>query len=109
MNLKLGGSAIVGSRVWDVQSRVRIRMGPLRIDEFNKLLPGGDRLTAVAELIRFYIGADTDFDVQLILDKEDVPPCRLVAAGGYEPRLGWNTWMASGARAEDAEDAVFRF
>jgi type VI secretion system protein ImpH len=109
LNLQLGESAVVGSRVWDVQSRVRIRLGPLGIADFNKLVPGRDQLTAVAELIRFYIGADKDFDVQLVLRKEDIVPCQLVARNSYEPRLGWNTWMASDARPHDAEDAVFRF
>lgn len=109
LNLQLGESAVVGSRVWDVQSRVRIRLGPLCVADFDKLVPGSAQLTAIAELIRFYIGGDKDFDVQLVLRKEDIPSCQLVADSSYEPRLGWNTWMDSDARTHDAEDAVFRF
>jgi type VI secretion system protein ImpH len=109
LNLQLGETAVVGSRAWDVQSRIRIRLGPLTIGEFNELTPSRDQLPAVADLVRFYIGADKDFDVQLVLREEDVPPGRLTADSHYEPRLGWNTWMASDARTGDAEDAVFRF
>ncbi|MEZ6130739.1 MAG: type VI secretion system baseplate subunit TssG [Planctomycetaceae bacterium] len=109
INLSLGESAVVGSRVWDVSSRIRIRLGPLTIDEFHELLPGPGKLTAVAELVRFYIGAQLDFDVQLVLRKQDIPPCRLVSGSADEPRLGWNTWMTSKPAVKDAEDAVFRF
>ena len=85
LNLNLGTTAIVGSRVWDVQSRVRIQLGPLTIDQFNSLLLGSPKLTSVSELIRFYVGPEKDFDVQLILRKEDVPPCRLAADSQYTP------------------------
>lgn len=130
LNLELGTSAVVGSRVWDVQSRIRVRLGPLTRQEFDRLIPqekglgarngDEDRLTSIIELVRFYVGADKDFDIQLVLKKEEVPPFRFPLTGkaklhsaeaddGYEPRLGWNTWMASETRTRDAEDAVFCF
>lgn len=109
LNLKLGESAVVGSRVWDVQSRIRIRLGPLSGWQFRELLPGGGRLKAVAELVRFYVGPNIDFDVQLILKATDVPECQLPPAGENAPRLGWNTWMTSTGTSKDAEDAIFRF
>ncbi len=109
MNLELGQSAVVGSRVWDVQSRVRLRIGPLRISEFYGFLPGNGHLESLAELIRFYIGSELDFDVQLVLRKEDIPGCTLSSGPDFQPRLGWNTWMASDSHMKDSEDAVFRF
>ncbi|APZ92332.1 type VI secretion system baseplate subunit TssG [Fuerstiella marisgermanici] len=109
LNLELGQSAVVGSRVWDVQSRVRIRLGPLTLDEFYEFLPGGQHLECLSEIIRFYLGLELDFDVQLVLRKEDVPPCELSAGPDFQPRLGWNTWMASDSLTKDSEDAVFRF
>ena len=130
LNLELGTSAVIGSRVWDVQSRIRIRLGPLTRNEFDRLIPqesglgarhaDEDRLKSITELVRFYVGAEKDFDIQLVLKKEEVPPFRFPVTGkeklhsaeaddGYEPRLGWNTWMASETRTRDAEDAVFCF
>jgi len=35
----LGMTAIVGSRVWDVQSKFRIRLGPMDFETFSSLLP----------------------------------------------------------------------
>lgn len=108
LNLKLGESAVVGFRAWDVQSRIRIRLGPLSSWQFQELLPGGGRLKAVAELVRFYVGPNIDFDVQLVLKSSDVPECRLCPEGENAPRLGWNTWMTSTRTYEYAEEAIFR-
>jgi type VI secretion system protein ImpH len=112
-NCELGVSVVAGERVWDVQSKLRLRLGPLSRAEFDGLLP--DR-TAVCErkmffllahLVRLYVGPDFDFDVQLVLRAADVPECQLQDVGGLGGRLGWNTWLGSEARTTDAEDAVF--
>lgn len=109
-NLSLGESAVAGSRVWDVQSRIRVRLGPLSWAQFTELLPGKPGLKCVAEMIRMYLDINIDFDVQLILRREDVPLCRLSSGEGYCPRLGWNTWVGSSPENQaPASDAVFRF
>ncbi len=110
LNCALGENTVVGSQVWDVQSRIRISIGPLKWSEFKSLLPGRDRLAAVSEMIRFYIGISLDFDIQLILRREDVPLCQIGARPGYEPRLGWTTWVGKSEESvADIGDAVFRF
>ena len=110
MNLELGESAIVGDAVWDIQSRLRIVIGPVSWDDFLSLLPDGSRMTSIQQLVRFYIGQHLDFDIQVILDKSQVPPCRLGdGAPSFAPRLGWTTWLESPERIQHADDAVFRF
>jgi len=109
-NLQLSEEAVVGTCAWDVQFRFRVVLGPLTHDEFRTLLPGGVRLQAIADLVRFYAGINRDFDIQLILKKEDVPVCRLSADDNYEPRLGWTTWLpTSEPRGTDSRDVNFRF
>ena len=54
----------------------------------------------LAHLVRLFAGQELDFDVQLVLRRDEVPPCRLRAgnpAGADEvgSRLGWNTWLTS--------------
>ena len=110
LNCCLGENTVAGSQVWDVQSRIRVAVGPLNWREFEQLLPGQDRLSAVAELIRLYIGMELEFDIQLILRREDVPLCQLADGHGYQPMLGWNTWIGGAADSvSDADDAIFRF
>jgi type VI secretion system protein ImpH len=112
-NCELGVSMVAGERVWDVQSKLRLRLGPLRRAEFDAFLPDPTAVPQrkafflLAHLVRLYVGPDLDFDVQMVLWAADVPECQLDDSGGLGPRLGWNTWLGSEARADDAEDAVF--
>lgn len=109
-NLQLSEDAVVGSCVWDVQSRFRVVLGPLTHKQFLKLLPGGSQLQAIIDLIRFYAGINRDFDIQLILRKEDVPICCLADDISNEPRLGWTTWLPGAELREvDSRDVTFRF
>jgi type VI secretion system protein ImpH len=58
--------------------------------------------------VRFYVGPELDFDVQLVLVASDVPPLQLLAEGGGPgPRLGWNTWLVSTPLDHDADEAAF--
>ena len=104
----LGVDAMAGERAWDVQSRFRVAVGPVSYADFDSLLPGGPRLERVAALTRFQVGEALDFDVQLILKREEVPECRLVEVDDYQPRLGWNTWLKDGEFEAEAGDGAFR-
>lgn len=110
MNLEVGDSAIVGDAVWDIQSRLRIIIGPVSWDDFLSLLPDGSRMTSIQQLVRFYLGQHLDFEIQVLLFKDQVPPCRLGEGDpSFAPRLGWTTWLEAPERLHHAEDAVFRF
>ncbi|MFL5342351.1 MAG: type VI secretion system baseplate subunit TssG [Gemmataceae bacterium] len=104
----LGRSLVVGRRVWDVQSKFRVRVGPLSYAQFRRLMPDGDALRPLARLTKLYAGSDLDFDVQPLLHGEEVPPLRLSAAAAEKPRLGWNTWLRQRPFVRPAGDAVFR-
>ncbi|MGH7200225.1 MAG: type VI secretion system baseplate subunit TssG [Planctomycetaceae bacterium] len=106
-NNVLGESVIVGERVWDVQGRIRLRVGPLSYPQFRRFLPSGDRLRPFAQLVRSYVGMEFDFDVQLVLQADEVPGCRLGGADAEPSRLGWNTWLTSRPFTDNAADAVF--
>ncbi len=106
-NNELGMNLVAGEQVWDVQSKFRLRLGPLTYGQFRALMPDRAALRRVAELARSYVGVEFDFDVQLVLRAAEVPRCRL--GGGAEgAHLGWNTWVSSGPPAHDAADAVLR-
>ncbi len=104
---RLGSEAVVGQRVWDVESKFRIRLGPLSYAEFRRLLPDGDMLRPVREMVRLYVGLHLEFDVQLVLKRREVPPCRLGGDPAGGARLGWNTWVRHGEFPADVDDAIF--
>jgi type VI secretion system protein ImpH len=111
-NCDLGVNLVAGEHVWDVQGKIRIRLGPLDRDRFNAFLPDRSPLPEnkgfflLIHLARLYAGPDLDIDVQPVLRADEVPECQL----GDElpgPRLGWNTWLVSQQPQLDAQDALF--
>jgi len=108
----LGVDAVAGDRVWDVQSKFRIRLGPLTREKFESFLPDRSPVAErkgmflLCQLTRLFVGPELDFDVQLVLQATAVPSCRLDDSG-LGPRLGWNTWLLTAPATSDAEDAVF--
>lgn len=105
----LGIDAVLGQRVWDVQSRVRLRVGPLSPEQFESLLPDtapGPRRRPFAMLCqaaRFALGPELDFDVQLVLQREGVRPI----SGDRRARLGWDSWLVTGSHSSDGDEPVF--
>ncbi len=106
----LGMNAVVGERTWEMQGGFRIEVGPLRYAGFHRFMPGGDDFGRLLGLTRAFVGPGFDFDVQLTLDRADIPRLRL---GGEQPpeggpRLGWNTWLRRDVEPADRSDPIFR-
>lgn len=104
---QLGEAAFCGDKVWDQQSRFRIRLGPLPFERFRKFLPDSPALARVVELTTFIVGQSLAFDIQVILQAAEVPYCRLSDSGHDAPRLGWTGWLKTNEFPQDAGDAVF--
>ncbi|MDA8452223.1 type VI secretion system baseplate subunit TssG [Acidovorax sp. NCPPB 3859] len=99
-NARLGVDTVVGSRVPDAQGKFRLRIGPLPIAQYERFLPGGEDFRALVDWVRNYVGIEFAWDYELILRREDVPPCQL----GGSVRLGWTTWSFSGPAQRDPDD-----
>jgi type VI secretion system protein ImpH len=107
LNAQLGVSTIMGSAVWDVQSRLRVRIGPLSFDRFVEFTPARRTLHELCELIRLYVGMEFEFDVQPILRRENVPKSRLGGDTDRGTRLGWTSWLNTAPSPNDFTSAVF--
>ena len=92
-NMSLGRDVVIGRRVWDVQGKVRVVVGPVGADEFRGLLPGGAARRALSELVRLYLGLEFDAEVQVLLTPDAVPWAALEYDEANGPRLGQNTWV----------------
>ncbi len=105
---QLGISAVAGKRVWDVQSKFRVSMGPLTFEQYCDLLPIGSAYRPTADWARLFSGMELDFDLELVLTAEEVPSTVLERPGnGIGPRLGWTTWLSTRSRTSD-ERVVLR-
>jgi type VI secretion system protein ImpH len=106
-NCQLGRNVTVGQRVWSVENKFRVRLGPLTYDQFSRFLPGRPGLVSLCQLARTYVGAEFDFDVQPVLEASEVPRCQVGRPVQHASCLGWNTWLRSRPMPGDAADAIF--
>ncbi|MBC8874494.1 MAG: type VI secretion system baseplate subunit TssG [Planctomycetes bacterium] len=106
-NCQLGFNVVVGERVWSVENKFRVRLGPVGYEQFCRFTPMGEGLMPLCQLVRSYVGPEFDFDIQPVLRAQEAPECKIggdIMAGS---RLGWNTWLRSKPLPKDADEAVF--
>jgi type VI secretion system protein ImpH len=112
---QLALDAAVGVRAWDQQARIVLRIGPLDLAYFERLLPDRPLLRKLVSLVRSFVGFEVGFAINPVLARDAVPPLVMsrpdeAHAGGAGPLLGWNTWLPTSAalpRRADANDALF--
>lgn len=95
----LGQSTSIGQRVYSRAAKFRVRIGPLGLDEFKRLLPGNGSLERLEAIVRSHVGDALDWDVNVVLRAEEVPRSVL----GETTALGHTSWL--GMRRTDARDA----
>jgi type VI secretion system protein ImpH len=100
----LGVNAIAGSRVWHGQYAFRIRLGPLHLADFERLLPQHQAFRRLCDWVRFYTNGQYAWDVQLVLARDEVPSVQLGRSG----RLGWQSWLRTRPFEHDAEDLILQ-
>ena len=103
---ELGFGAVVGDEVWNQQSKVRIVLGPLTLQRYADFLPQGQSWDPLRSWVRFFSNDEWDFEVKLILEREQVPACTLGAEGASGPQLGWVSWVKSAPFRRDPDDTV---
>jgi type VI secretion system protein ImpH len=105
-NSTLAKTALIGSRVWDQQSKYRVRLGPLVFTRFQAFLPSGTAHKSLRSILKFMTGLEYDFDVQLCLKAKQVPSLVLTTRALRKPMLGWTTWLKTKPFKQDDEQVV---
>ncbi|MEO1017174.1 MAG: type VI secretion system baseplate subunit TssG [Pseudomonadota bacterium] len=100
----LGDSAVIGHVTWQCQHRFRIEVGPLSYADYERLLPGGRFYGLIREAVRCVLGDEFEWDLRLILKRQDVPRAQL----GRHVQAGWTAWLATAERSEDADDLTLK-
>ena len=91
---------ILGKKIYDTQTKFRIKIGPLALDEFESFFKGEENSKRLIEWVELYVGQEYEWDVQLILAKHSVPKFDLKR----QRRLGLTTWM--GRVDQDVADVI---
>jgi len=103
---QLGGGAVVGDEIWDQRSRVRVKLGPLTLAQYRDFLPEGTAFEPLRALTKFFCNDEFDFEVQLMLAREEAPRCEVGFEGDAAPRLGWVTWLKSAPLDRDPGETI---
>jgi type VI secretion system protein ImpH len=103
---RLGTGAVVGDEVWDQQSRVRIKIGPLSLEQYYDFLPDGSAFEPLKAITRFFSGDERDFEIQLILRRDETPGLQIDVDSPEGPRLGWVTWLKSVPLDRDPHETI---
>jgi type VI secretion system protein ImpH len=101
---RLGVGTVIGKKVWNAQHKFRLLIGPLDMDQARRLLPGQDGLQRLTAWVRQYCGLALDWDVNLIINKQQLPGTRL----GQGSFLGWSSWLSSAPPADDDRQLVIK-
>ena len=103
-NAGLGLGTTIGASVWGCQHKFRLTLGPLDFASFQRFLPGTDTVDRLVAIVRSFCGDEYDWDLKLVLKKDEVPAVQL----GQQGLLGRTSWMDDRQRERDAEDACLR-
>ncbi len=96
----MGRTCIMGSRAWDINQKFKLVMGPMPLRTYRKIVPGTKGFTHLKAWIDSYVGMSFDWDVQLILKKEEIPPF----TADNQIRLGYTSWFRKRKHQKDADD-----
>jgi len=115
---RLGFGAIVGDEVWDQQSTVRVKLGPLTREQYLSFLPRvtqsffwgifkeSPAYSDLKALLKFWSNDELDFEVQLILEGKQTPVFELDSDKSGDTLLGWTTWINNRPMERDPSEAT---
>lgn len=105
-NSLLGLNTILGAKVWDDQTKFRLVIGALNFKQFQAFLPNGSASPALISLVKFFVGEEFDFDIQLKLLAREVPNCILTTRAKRRPMLGWTSFLKTQPFAKDDDQVI---
>ena len=101
-NNKLGVDSFIGTKIWNPTNHISVILGPLPLHKYLSFLPNGAAHKKLLELIRLYVGADTQYRLFLKLENEELPKSYLQSLYQFplekqqDAKLGWTSFLQRG-------------
>jgi type VI secretion system protein ImpH len=89
----LGFGAVLGTRLWRSDLRVRLHIGPLDEEQAQAFLPHGPSHAALQDMVSLFAVPSVQYEVRLLLDKPCLKPLTLATKGPDRKRLGLNCFL----------------
>lgn len=105
-NSTMGVDALCGSQIWECQTQFLLRLGPMPLKDFVRFLPDGDMHGPTFSLVRYMVGVEYEFEIMVILKREEAPGCQIGALGRESRQLGWTTWLKSPGVALPSDPSI---
>lgn len=99
----LGKNSLLGQKIWNVQNKFRVCIGPLSYADAMKCLPHSEHSNTIRDFINYFTGSELQYDIQVIIKANDVPKSQF-----KKQRLGWNTWLKHREFTSDNCDLILR-
>jgi type VI secretion system protein ImpH len=101
---RLGQDTVIGERVWQRQDKFRLRLGPLKLKEYESFLPTGRAFKGLVAAVRNYLGIELLWEANLVLNGREKP----VTCLGKSGTLGWTSWLESDSTEKEISDLVLQ-
>ena len=102
---RIGRDLLIGSSVFSVQDKIRIRIYTDSLEQYMRFLPSGDLCEKLADLVFLYNGEQLDWEVELLIPAGSAAPATLGKFG----QLGWTGWMAPNWTSDEEYRSDARF
>lgn len=87
----LGKGAMLGSRAWCAQSKIKASVGPMSFVHYQNLLPHRTGRTQLVQATHAYLGLEFDCEFELHIKPDSIPQARLNGTA----QLGRTAWAGS--------------
>ncbi|MDG1048602.1 MAG: type VI secretion system baseplate subunit TssG [Planctomycetota bacterium] len=99
----LGQGLTLGSRAWNVQSKIRLLIGPLDFSQFNFFANEDPGRIRVMSLVRAFVGDLIEADIECVLAANESPGISLDG----QRRLGVDSWLEASPLPPEPRKARF--
>ncbi|WP_020586524.1 type VI secretion system baseplate subunit TssG [Desulfobacter curvatus] len=98
----MGQTCIIGRRIWDVNQKFRLVLGPMKLELYEKMVPGSKGFSHLKSWVDNYVGMSFDWDVQLILSADEIPDF----TADKKIKLGYTSWFKKRKDQKDADNLI---